>query len=103
MRRMRAISLLLVASMLQTMNVSENMEQWKSELEKEIEKVAGDDFTLVGAVLGFGTFSNLKRNLGERCQKLKGHYLSGIDPENPKSRRRIWSRYSRDYYRYYEK
>lgn len=89
--------------LLEQLENARSLEEFEEKVRQELTKVAGDDFTLVGAVLGFGTFSNLKRSLGERCQKLKGHYLSGIDPENPESRRRIWNRYSRDYYRYYEK
>ena len=89
--------------LLEQLENARSLEEFEEKVHRELAKVAGDDFTLVGAVLGFGTFPNLKRNLGERLQRLRGHYLSAIDPENPESRRQVWNRYRRDYYRYYEK
>lgn len=60
--------------LLQTMNVSENMEQWKSELEKEIEKVAGDDFTLAIWNGMFGSFQEMKDSFRQRQQYMEEKY-----------------------------
>lgn len=87
--------------LLEQLEKAGSMTEFEKGVHGELTKVAGDDFTLVGAVIGFGTFLNLKSKLGERNQKLKEYYLSNIDPEKPEGRRQVWNRYRRNYYRLY--
>lgn len=60
--------------LLRTMAVSEDMEQWRTELEKEIGKVAGDDFTLAIWNGMFGSFQEMKDSFGPRLQYVEAQY-----------------------------
>lgn len=60
--------------LLKTMAESENMQQWESELEKEIQKVTGDDFTLAIWSGMFADYQKMKENFHKRHMDVEQQY-----------------------------
>ena len=88
------------AFLLDTLLEAPSMAAFEALLREKLNEIAGDDFTLVGAAFGYGTFDVMKRSLEQRQKVLLETYISRIDQTDPNSRQRIWSRYRQEYYRY---
>lgn len=87
--------------LLEQLQRSQNMAEFEENLRAAFAKTAGDDFTLTGAFFGFGTFPIVKKVFWKRYQALIQGYLSHISRES-ESRKEVWNRYRRGYYRYYK-
>lgn len=87
--------------LLEQLEKADSFVDFEENLRRELAHISGDDFSLIGAAFGFGTFSELKRLLGERYQNLNAGYLSHIIQQDGESRRIMWNQYRRQYYRFY--
>lgn len=79
--------------------------EWESLLKENMAKVAGDDFTMVLAAYGFGTFEKLKQNMAERYQYLKSAYLDqlvDLPQTDTEKRFSLWQTYRAGYIKYLE-
>lgn len=88
------------AFLLDTLHESDSMAAFEALLREKLDEIAGDDFTLVGAAFGYGTFDAMKRSLEQRRKALLKTCISRIDQADPNSRQRIWSCCKEEYYRY---
>lgn len=70
----------------------QNIQGWKKELNDRIRSVAGDDYTLTVAGIGYGSFSEMQKSLYARHQVLEQQYL--IPDCDPKI---LWERYKQEY------
>lgn len=78
---------------------------WESALAGQIGRVAGDDYTLVMAVLGFRSFEALKQAFSRRYDLLYRNYLTKIaalPPNDAATRRMLWESYRPEYTKYIE-
>ena len=57
--------------LLETMEKSERMEQWKTEMDHVLKKISGDDYTMCIYAAGFGSFSDMKFYFSGRLQEMK--------------------------------
>lgn len=83
--------------LLRTMAVSEDMEQWKAELEGQIQKVAGDDFTVAIWNGMFESFQKMKDSLHQRLAYMEEQY-----PLDEKTTEEILSAQWKEYKTSYE-
>ena len=78
---------------------------WESALSEQIGRVAGDDYTLVMAVLGFQRFENLKQAFSRRYNFLCENYLTrlaALPLSDAATRRALWASYRPEYTKYIE-
>ena len=78
---------------------------WESALSEQIGRVAGDDYTLVMAVLGFQRFENLKQAFSRRYNLLCENYLTrlaALPLSDAATRRALWASYRPEYTKYIE-
>ncbi len=78
---------------------------WESALSEQIGRVAGDDYTLVMAVLGFQRFENLKQAFSKRYNFLCKNYLTrlaALPLSDAATRRALWASYRPEYTKYIE-
>ena len=90
-------------AILESLLAAGSIEQWEKSLKARIAQVAGDDFTLVLAAYGFGSFSALKQALRPQLKLLRRNYLSAVadmPPEDRNSREALWERYKPNYLRH---
>lgn len=84
---------------------SQSAADWEARLKESIGQVAGDDYTLVMAVLGFGSFEALRQALWQRYSFLYENYLTHlqeIPPEDTATRQALWNSYRAEYTKYIE-
>ncbi len=80
---------------LETMLKSDNIEQWKQNLNARILDFAGDDHTLCLAAFGFDDFMEMKRSFAERAKMVYMQYIQSTADERNK-----WLSYEKSYYMY---
>lgn len=74
--------------------------EFESSLYSGLERIAGDDYSLVGAVFGFGTFQDLQKSLKPRFQFLSQQYILPLNNASPEIQSQLWDSYKGNYYRY---
>jgi len=78
---------------------------WERSLSEQIGRVAGDDYTLVMAALGFQSFENLKQAFSQRYKFLCKNYLTrlaALPLSDAATRRALWASYRPEYTKYIE-
>ncbi|MBR3943146.1 MAG: protein phosphatase 2C domain-containing protein [Clostridia bacterium] len=80
---------------LETMLRSDNIEQWKQNLNGRILDFAGDDHTLCLAAFGFNDFMDMKRAFAERAKLVYAQFIQSGADERSK-----WLSYEKSYYMY---
>lgn len=79
---------------------SKSAEQWEKNLFDEVIPVAGDDFAVVIAAYGFGSFEECRRFYMKRYQYMKSNYIDKMYEEMPDSELfLLWELYKKEYYR----
>ncbi len=89
--------------LLETLLQASSPAQWEELLMSRIGKVAGDDFTLCLAAVGYEDFSHLQSACRRRYDALQREYLGSltrIPMENRELRFALWQRYRGNYMRY---
>lgn len=92
-------------ALLSTLLAAVSPSDWESALAEQIGCVAGDDYTLVMAVLGFQSFENLKQAFSRRYDFLCENYLARIATlplTDAATRRMLWESYRPEYTKYIE-
>lgn len=80
-------------------NRSESRKGWLEALRAQIGKVAGDDYTMCGYCLGFGSFENLKKTFKPRADELYKNYINSLDNASYEQKMNLWQIYKENYYR----
>jgi serine/threonine protein phosphatase PrpC len=86
--------------LLRTLQSAASASDWEKTLAEEIGKVAGDDYTLCGAALGFGSFDSLKRQLAGRTGEVYRNYIRGLESCTKEEKQQLWEHYRDHYHRY---
>ena len=86
--------------LLSTLQSASCAADWEKTLAGEIGKLAGDDYTLCGAALGFGSFDNLKRQLAGRTGEVYRNYIRGLESCTKEEKQQLWEHYREHYHRY---
>lgn len=79
---------------------SGSVREWEERLTEIIGTVAGDDYTLSAAVLGFGGFEKMRAALSQRQRFLEREYLADIGSLSREEKTALWSRYRDSYSRF---
>lgn len=69
-------------AILQALQSSNNVEEWKNNLIGKIESVAGDDFSLSLIAIGYENFSKIKTDFSERIQTVYAFYINDLDKQD---------------------
>jgi len=89
--------------LLSTLLSSSSPAEWEALLNERIGKVAGDDYTLSMAAIGFGSFGALKQYFSARYAAVYEQYLQKIDAldaSDTDGRRALWDSYKSEYMKY---
>lgn len=78
----------------------ENRLGWQEKLCEEIGKIAGDDYTISGYAIGFGSFDEMKRAYIERANILYSQFITGLNGKSYEEKYALWQRYKNNYYRF---
>lgn len=79
---------------------SESVAQWENAISEVLQEVAGDDFSLSGVSIGFGTMSNLKKSLGKRFSDLFSTYIVNLKDKTQEEKYALWGSYKTTYNKY---
>lgn len=74
-------------------------EGWQEKLARQIGKVAGDDYTLCGYALGYGSFAEMKKAYIARANTLYSEYISGLKERSFDEKMALWQEYKDNYSR----
>lgn len=87
--------------LLDTLERSNSLVDWKEKLHVEIQEITGDDSTLAVMLFHFGTFDELKKTYTTRYKNLKEQYILPLsDAYTEEKAIELWQVYRRDYERY---
>lgn len=84
--------------LLETMCAAECVDDWQNRLEDTLCECAGDDFTLLGVIFGYGEFSAMQRRFRPRLEWLRKTYIEPLETAAPAEINAMWLNYSRNYY-----
>lgn len=79
---------------------SRSMTEFERSMCSGLEKIAGDDYSLVGASFGFGTYEGLQNSLKRRYQLLTKQYVHPLKNASSEETAALWNGYRGNYYRY---
>ena len=83
---------------LETMCAAECVDDWQNRLEDTLRECAGDDFTLLGVIFGYGEFSAMQRRFRPRLEWLRKTYIEPLETAAPAEINAMWLNYSQSYY-----
>ena len=84
-----------------TLCASGSPSEWERSLHDTFSKVAGDDYTLSGAVFGFGNFDCMQHRFANRRATLFHKYIGNIKELSRHEKTILWATQYKDaYYRY---
>ena len=72
---------------------------WQEKITEVIGKIAGDDYTLSGYAIGFGSFEEMKKRFVPRANYLYSNYIAGLENKSYEEKITLWEKYRSDYYR----
>lgn len=83
--------------LLGTLMQSKNPVEWEAKITSILESISGDDSTLSGLVLGYGSFKKLKKEFSVRADMLYQKYVRGIETKSMEEKIELWKNYKVDY------
>lgn len=84
--------------LLTTLEEASSPNDWEARLRERFAAVAGDDATLCGLSLGFGSFARLKATLAPRLAEVGERFVAGWDECSPEEQQALWEEYKAGYY-----
>ena len=72
---------------------------WLETLSVAIGKTAGDDYTLSGYAIGFGSYSKMKEAFRKRANEVYAKYISGLEGRSYEEKYVLWEAYKDRYHR----
>jgi len=79
---------------------SNNILQWEENIRTELDKIAGDDFTLCGLSIGYKEFKNIKKGLSARVKAMYQNYIKDIHKISYEEKVALWNQYKDEYSTY---
>lgn len=86
--------------LIESMLASQNVEEWELNLSERIGRVAGDDYTMSGVALDYGSFSEMRTSFIDRGNELYREYISGIKELSREQKTMLWNRFKGTYNRF---
>ena len=87
--------------LLDTLERSNSLSEWKEKLRTEIQEVTGDDSTLAAMLFYFGAFNEVKKNYRARYELLKERYVLPLtDSYTEDKAKELWQDYRNCYERF---
>ena len=83
--------------LLSTLFSAENVEEWEQSISDVLKEVAGDDYSMSGVSLGYGSLSNLKKSLEKRYSYLYTNYIADLDKKDHEEKVELWRSYKSTY------
>lgn len=88
------------AFLLENLCTAGSMAEFEVRLTNRLEKIAGDDYTFVGAAFGYNTFPALKNAFAHRANYVNERYKKPLKSAPAEKALTFWKEYQRNYYRY---
>lgn len=85
--------------LLKTLQEARNVDEWEKKLVEFIGQVAGDDYTISGLAVGFGSLENLKQQLAPRTNLVYRTYIHGLPECSREEKLQLWEHYKTGYLR----
>ena len=85
---------------LDSMLRAESISEMEKSLNERLTQIAGDDFTLTGAVFGFETFKQMKEYYRKRYDVLFPKYIEHFRESSREQRLDLWNEYRSSYEKY---
>lgn len=85
--------------LLSTLLNADGISDWLGTLRERIDCVSGDDFSISGYALGFGSFPNTKQALIPRANALYESCIRGLKDKSPEEKQLLWQTYRVNYER----
>lgn len=82
--------------LLRFLEESTNMNEWKIKIVDYLEKVSGDDFSMLIYIYGFDTFADIQQQMYQRCVHIEQDYISNWTTLSDEQKGECWVRYSRE-------
>lgn len=79
---------------------SNSITQWEENVHAELDKIAGDDFTLCGLSIGYKEFKNIKKSLSTRAKTMHQRYIKDIHKKSHEEKVALWNQYKVGYSAY---
>jgi len=89
--------------LLECLMKSNNITQWENNIRAELDKIAGDDFTLCGLSIGHKEFKNTKKHLSPRTNVLHQKYIKDLHSKTYEEKVALWNQYKVEYSTYLTK
>ena len=70
-----------------------NANEWQKNLDRVFGEVAGDDYSLSGVALGYGSFEAIQKSLSKRGKLLYSHIISELDHMGREEKTQLWQIY----------
>jgi len=71
--------------------------EWEMRIAAALDRVAGDDYTMSGMALGFGSFEKLKNSLERRRVELYTRYIRKLNGLSREEKTALWREYREHY------
>ncbi len=85
--------------LLDTMQGSNNVDEWKYAMSEYIKKYTADDYTMAFTIFGYKSFKKMKKLYLDRYMLLKDKYISKLELSEQADRNQLWNEYKVNYYR----
>ncbi len=89
--------------LIDTLLHAKNVKSWESSLKSILQEIAGDDFSLCGLSIGYGSFQKLQNAYTRRANYLSENYISGIENRTSSEKQELWKTYRIRYETYLTK
>lgn len=76
---------------------SKSVDEWERNLTEFLKNTAGDDFSLCGCSIGYGTLDNLQNRFKPRRSYLLTEYINGIEGKSSEEKSEMWREYAANY------
>lgn len=86
--------------LLHTLCAAETPAEWEQQLAQNLAGVAGDDATLCGMSVGFGSYEALVAALRPRLAELEERYMTALAMASYEEKQALWEQYRVDYEAY---
>lgn len=73
---------------------------WQEQLSEVIGSFSGDDYTISGYTIGFGSFVDMKKSFIGRANYLYSTYIAGLQDKKYDDKFALWQEYKDNYHRF---
>lgn len=86
--------------LLRTLLDASSITEWESKLKADLMQISGDDFSLTGISVGFGSFQNLQNAFRSRVDYLHAYFISKLQGMSHEEKKVLWLMYKNSYEHY---